>query len=77
MTIHEENAGLHFLVKVDTDLSDEALVARCAAAGIRIRALSHYYHGSIYQDRRHTLVVNYAGLREEQIDALEEKLKTL
>ena len=77
LTIHEENAGLHFLVKVDTDLSDEALVARCAAAGIRIRALSHYYHGSIHQDRRHTLVVNYAGLREEQIDALEEKLKTL
>ena len=42
MTIREEDAGLHFLVTVDTELTDEALVARCAEAGIRVRALSQY-----------------------------------
>ena len=37
-----------------------------AAAGIRVRALSEYYHEAT-QDR-HCLVVNYAGLREEALE---------
>ena len=77
LTIHEEHAGLHFIVKVDTELTDVQLVQRCAAAGIKIHPLSHYYHGPIPEESRRCLVVNYAPLREEQIDALEELLKTI
>lgn len=77
LTIREENAGLHFLVKVDTDMSDEALTARCAAAGIRVRSLGSYYHGDIPEADRHCLVVNYAGVPDGQIEELAEKLKTL
>jgi len=69
MTIREEDAGLHFLVKVETELTDEALVARCADAGIRIRALSQYYHTSAPECDRHTLVVNYAAVQEEVLEA--------
>ena len=69
MTIREEDAGLHFLVTVDTELTDEALVSRCAEAGIRVRALSHYYHTAVPESGRHTLVVNYASVREEQLEA--------
>ena len=69
MTIREEDAGLHFLVTVDTELTDEALVARCAEAGIRVRALSQYYHTAVPESGRHTLVVNYASVREEQLEA--------
>ena len=77
LTIHEEHAGLHFIVKVDTELTDVQLVQRCAAAGIKIHPLSHYYHGPIPEESRRCLVVNYAPLREEQIDALEALLETI
>ena len=76
LTILEENAGLHFLVKVDTALPDEALVQRCAAAGIRIRSLGSYYHGDAALQETHCLVVNYSGLRDKDLDALEAALRT-
>ena len=72
LTILEQNAGLHFLLKVDTDLSDKELTEKLAAAGIRIRALSSYYHDKA--EDLHCLVVNYSGLKEE---ALEEALATV
>ena len=68
LTIREEDAGLHFLLKVDTPLSDETLTALCARSGIRIRALSSYYHGSVPPEDRQCLVVNYAALSEEALE---------
>ena len=35
-------------------------------AGIRIQALSEYYHHQV--DDRHLLVVNYSGLKEETLE---------
>ena len=74
VSILEENAGLHFLVKVDTDLTDSQLVARCADAGIRIRSLSDYCRDTAENSR--CLVVNYSGLTDSQLAKLEEILKT-
>ena len=76
-TIEERDAGLHFLLRIDTELSDEALAERCEAAGIRVYPLSHYYHSPVPTAGRHCLVVNYAGLSEEDITLLEEKLKDI
>ena len=76
-TIEERDAGLHFLLRVQTDLSDEALCARCAEAGIRVYPLSHYYHSPVPAAGRHCLVINYAGLSEEDVATLEEKLKDI
>lgn len=75
LTILEENAGLHFLVKVDTSLTDDALTALLARAGIRVRALSGYYHGE--RKDLHTLVVNYAALKEENARQALEDLERL
>jgi len=72
LTILEQDAGLHFLLKVDTELTDRELTARLARVGIRIQALSDYYHLS--SSDQHLLVVNYAGLKE---DALEKALAAL
>ena len=74
LSIQEADAGLHFLVKVDTPLSDEALVAFCENMGLRVRSLSSYYHDDVPPDALHTLVVNYSGLRQEDMDALETLL---
>ena len=65
LTILEQNAGLHFLVQVDTPLSDRALTNRLAEQGIRVKALSEYYHDDP-QDRR-CLVVNYSALDETRL----------
>ena len=72
LTIQEQDAGLHFLLYVDTALSDRELTTRLDAAGIRVRALSEYFHES--QKDRHCLVVNYSALKEE---TLEQSLKTV
>ena len=61
ITISEQGAGLHFLLKLETRHSDAALQARAAALGVRLGFLSAYaaIPSPAYD---HTLVVNYAGL---------------
>ena len=77
LTILEQDAGLHFLLKVDTRLSDRELVDRCARLGIRVQSLGSFYEGRIPEEDRRCLVVNYSGLRREQILLLGEKLRSL
>ena len=72
LTILEQDAGLHFLLRIKTPLTDRQLSENLARAGIRIRALSEYYHDSLGD--RHCLVVNYSGIREED---LQKALETL
>ena len=73
LTVLEEDAGLHFIAQVQTDLSDEALTRRCSDAGIRIRALSSYYHDT--PGDTHCLVINYSGLDDEILEILSKQLK--
>lgn len=70
LTIREEEAGLHFLLKVDTAMTDEELVDSCGKWGIKIRALSSYYHSAVPAELRHHLVVNYSGIREDTLENL-------
>jgi len=73
LQILEQDAGLHFLLKVQTHRSDRELTDILRDHGIRVHALSHYYHG---QNRADTgcLVVNYAGISEEALAAALEAL---
>jgi GntR family transcriptional regulator/MocR family aminotransferase len=75
LTILEQDAGLHFLLQVKTSLTDAALTASLEEAGIRIRALSEYYHDS--QEDRHCLVVNYSGIKEEDLSQALEMLNKI
>ena len=71
LTILELDAGLHFLLQVDTSLPDSAF----REAGIPFPTL-----GSFYADKKddlHTLVVSYAGLKDETLDEALEKLYQL
>ena len=72
LTILEQDAGLHFLVQVKTVLTDRQLTAALDAAGIRIQALSDYYHDS--RQDLHCLVVNYSGMKEENLAAALEAI---
>ena len=76
LTILEQDAGLHFLLKIDTTLPDGVLVEKLRSCGIQIHALGHYYHGQNLDT--HMLVVNYAQLNEEILaGALEELAKKI
>lgn len=64
--ISAENAGLHFLLEVETDRTDEEIVQAAEAQDLRLSFVSQYYYKQ--QDRRpHVLVMNYSGLEEEKI----------
>lgn len=73
----EQDAGLHFLLQVDTEMTEIELIRRCADAGIRVRTLSSYYHSDVPPQDRNCLVVNYSGLQPSQIALLAKKLETL
>lgn len=75
LTVLEQDAGLHFLLRVDTALSDRALTDLCRRAGIRVSALSEYYHDS--PEDRHCLVINYSGLDMGAVPAALERLLSL
>ena len=64
--ITEEEAGLHFLLSTDTQLTDGALKERALSFGVRVACLSDYYldpsgaPGGI-------LLINYSGIRPEEV----------
>ncbi len=74
MTILEQDAGLHFLLKIDTELSDAELVARCERVGIRVKCLGEYYEETPPAWAEHCLVVNYSGLREQELELALDRL---
>lgn len=71
--IMEENSGLHFLLEVDTSLSDKEIVELAREQGINISCLSQYYYDETHA-KKHTLVINYSGLEEDKIDEGVERL---
>ena len=64
--ISEENAGLHFLLELDTQRSDEDIRAAAEREDLRLAFVSQYYVSDQHR-RPHVLVMNYSGLEERQI----------
>ena len=77
LTILEQDAGLHFIVRVATPLDDDALTVLCREKGIRVRSLCSYYNGSVPPEDLHCLVVNYSGLDDSDIEKLAKILDTV
>lgn len=61
------NAGLHFLVKVNTPKSEKDIIETCKAAGLRVYGISEYYIGKKSQYAKPMLVLGYGGLTEAQM----------
>ncbi len=66
VTIHEENAGLHFLIRLDTTLSDNEIIRLAAEKGIRLAFLSEYIHDA-EKSSPHVLILNYSGIDTERL----------
>lgn len=73
VTVHEEDAGLQFLMEIKTKYSDEEFVRRAAKEGIKMSPLSGFYH--LKENRtEHIFVMNYLGVEESNIEKTVEKL---
>ena len=73
--ITEEDAGLHFLLRLD-GAPDETLRREAEQRGIRLAMLSDYYQCP--QDApQHVLVVNYTGIDLDRLPAALERLAAL
>ncbi len=62
-----ENSGLHLLVEVDTELSEQQVIEACAKQQIRVYGLSEYYISQNPKREYPILLLGYGGLTEEQI----------
>lgn len=76
ITILEEDAGLHFLIKINTSMSDEELIRNAAKQGIHISCLSQYYTQNDVQNS-HTLIINYSGIHAADVEEAIRRLFTI
>lgn len=67
MRIEEENSGLHFIVRFETTLSDEHILATAESYGIRLTALATYYQRRC-GSAKNAFVIGYSNLADQQID---------
>lgn len=71
--IKEENAGLHFLLEVNTPYSDDELIERVAVEGIHISCLSRFFYHQ-KNATKHIVIINYSGIQPERIQASVDRL---
>lgn len=76
ITITEEDAGLHFLMHINTDLTDTQFLHAGEQAGIRLSCLSQYYHDSKTESARyaHTFIINYSAIDAAHIEEAVKRL---
>lgn len=67
VTFSEQAAGLHFLLRLDTEQPDGDILRRAERLGVRLGFLSEY-EAVPSPDYAHTLVVNYAGLEPARLN---------
>lgn len=78
ITIREEDAGVHFLMHVDTKLSEEEFQARMRAKGIRMATLSSFYHSEEKdQEYENTYVMNYSFVDCERMKEVAQMIYKL
>ena len=65
--IVERGAGLHFLLRLDTQMTDAELRSRAEGLGVRLGFLSDYC-AEPREESGHTLVISYAGLGSGKLD---------
>lgn len=80
--ISEEEAGLHFLMEVRIMHSDEDLVRIAAQHGIHISCLSQYTLPAektpdLAEHHAHILVMNYSGIKTEEIEYAISQLNSI
>ena len=79
INIYEENSGLHFLLKYDTELTDEQLKQKASKKGLLISFLSDYITGNSYSpdNYSHIAIVNYSGISMDDVAIMAKLLEEI
>ena len=73
--IQEEEAGLHFLLKVKSEKSGEELKKSLAEQGIRIALLSDFFYDNKGDKSEPVFVINYSALKKENLSETVKRMK--
>ena len=76
LTIEEKDAGNHFLLKLETSLSDMQIKWAMKAAGIKIDFLSEFCMQN-QEEHMHTMIINYSNLKEEDFQFVLKRLEEI
>lgn len=68
-TIVENDAGLHFLLKIDSNLKPHEMQKKLLSKGIKINALADYYFIDKPKDNN-LYIINYSMISREKFDAV-------
>ena len=74
--IIENDSGLHFLLHLQTELSDQCLSEQLKQQGIKMRPLSEYFL-TAENSREHYFIINYSSVDLEKIPAACDKIYRL
>lgn len=66
VSILEEDSGLHFLIKIDTTLSDKELLQKAEQLGLKLSCLSQYYYEN-KEAPAHVFIINYSFINPDHI----------
>ena len=76
--IREEDAGVHFLMQVDTKLKEEEFLEKMKSKGIKLSPLSSYYHSSVEKHKYENIyVMNYSFVDCKKIDYVAKVIENL
>ncbi len=73
ISITEEDAGVHFLMKIDSSKEENELVDHALSRGIKLVPISKYYFGQ--ENHYHnTYVMNYSSIKMDRLEEIAQKL---
>lgn len=73
ISITEEEAGVHFLMHIDTPKTEDEIVASALSKGIKLVPLSIYFHEGT-NTSTNTYVMNYSSIKLENLDTIVSSL---
>ena len=76
ITVLENDSGLHFLLRLHTDLEDDTLISALNARGVSLLPLSLYYRNPAAAPV-HTFILNYSSLSVSDLHLALEVLNSL
>ena len=74
--VREADSGLHFILELNTLLSDNEVKRKLEAEGIHINALSEYYHSNT-DEYSHSFVISYSDMKIENFRIACSKMSEL
>ena len=73
--IQEQEAGLHFLLTIESNFSPDELVHRLSEQKINMPLLNDFYYNKIVSSQTNTFVVNYSGIKKSRIPEIVNRME--